>query len=231
MLSNLRHLAVDKTDALYTTDGERPFGGGSVSWSDMPNDVALYVNGSETDDSDMDLLALCPRLASGRLSRAAKRCVVWTYADVSGEDLYRLSRPVVWGDQGVLVFFSRPHYSRNLRGWVNIGGRPSTAPLVELSWFTLVRTLWMRPHKATLGGPHRRQIAGPSYRRVFLPLMAHIRGWVRPDPAQYEALRAEASRWALHTLAAGLEAASAAAQSSAQKDQRMAHSMRPSYAY
>lgn len=216
MYSYLRQLSLGEALGIHEINCGRLFGDQGIPWrpgpvaSAAPAGAALYVDACATDDSDMDLLAVCPDLGSGRLARAALHRKVWTYAEVSGKGRYRLERPSVWDDCGALVFFSRPHFVRNDRGWVNVAGYPTTAPLVELPWFTFVRALWMRSHKASLGGPGGRRVASPSYHRLFLPLMAHVRGWVRPNPPQRDMLLAETRRWALNTLAAGLEAASAA---------------------
>jgi|GEM_PF-2616864 len=183
--------------------------------STILRNVVFPVDTCVADGTDMDLVALCPDLASARIARASMRQRVWIYAEISGEDVGRLARPIVWNDCGVMVFFASPHHSRNERGWVNVHGNRTTAPLVELSWFTFVRDLWMRSHKATLGGPGGRRVASPSYHGLFLPLMGQVRGWQRPRPHAREALLAATRRWALHTLAAGLQAAGATPQPTA----------------
>lgn len=236
MYSHVRQLSLNDALGIHEINCGRLFGDQTTAWgvepepSVVPTNVVLYVDACETDESDMDLLAVCPDLRFGRLARAAMRRTVWTYAEVRGDDCYRLDRLSVWDHCGALVFFARPEHIRNERGWANVAGNPTTAPLVALPWFTFMRALWMRSHKATLGGPGGRRVASPSYHRLFLPLMAHVRGWVRPNPPQREMLLAEARRWALSTLAAGLEAASAAAVTPRQNCWRIGYGVMPSFA-
>lgn len=233
MYSQIRNKSLSEVLGLHEINCGRLFGEQGIAWrpgpkaSAVPTNVALHVNGCETDGSDMDLLGICPDLGSGRLAHAARRRTVWIYGQVSADDPTRLGRATLWEDCGALVFFAHPRHVRNDRGWVNVAGHRTTAPLVELSWFSFVRALWMHSHKATLGGPGGRRVASPSYHRLFLPLMAHVRGWVRPDPLQGEALLAQTRRWGLTTLAAGLEAASTA--TAAERITRRDH-LRPSFA-
>lgn len=169
--------------------------------------VTFPVSTCAADGSDMDLMSLCPELASARIARAALRQRVWTYAEIGGDEVRSLDQPIVWTGCGALAYFAPPRHQRNERGWVNVDGYPTPASLVELSWFTFVRDLWMRSHKVSLGGPGGRKITSPSCHDLFLPLMAQVRGWKTPEPALVQSLLAKARRWALNALAAGLEAA------------------------
>lgn len=155
-----------------------------------------------SDDFDMDLMKLFPKLREQREVAAADYLPVWAYASTGWKDVEVFAHPCTWNGIGAPYFSQRPCDARDNHGWLTMrGGLTTNSELCCISAFDAVRDCWS--HNLRMLIDWELWTETPCYNGVFYPIMSHIRGW--SNEPEINRLMEKAQRWAARSCRRFLE--------------------------